>query len=134
MQEGLDSIAQSTGQLPEKMSLDNGYQSGSNLAALEQAGVDAYVAVDRGEKSHSEPLAESTRALCKADFSYDEPADCFHCNAWCWYNGNIIRQTLPLLSVNPGREQRTITTDGHEGRRSIGTGRLKAIYKRRKDC
>ena len=38
VQEGLDSIAQSTGQLPEKMSLDNGYQSGSNLAALEQAG------------------------------------------------------------------------------------------------
>ena len=41
VQEGLASIAQSTGQLPEKMSLDNGYQSGSNLAALEQAGVEA---------------------------------------------------------------------------------------------
>ena len=29
--------------------------------------------------AYSRPLAESTRALCKADFSYDEQADCFHC-------------------------------------------------------
>ena len=154
VQEGLDSIAQSTGQLPEKMSLDNGYQSGSNLAALEQAGVDAYVAVDRGEKSHSEPLADSTRALCKADFSYDEPADCFHCPGGqrlvLKYEGKDGNRCYQAEAAVCGRcpyyarccksrqgAGRTITTDGHEGLRRSMTKRMeqadsKAIYKRRK--
>ncbi len=79
MKEGLESIEKSAGQLPEKMSPDNGYQSGSNIEALEQAEVDTYVAADRGEKTHSDALDKSTRSLCKADFIYDEPADCFHC-------------------------------------------------------
>ena len=154
VKEGLESIEKSAGQLPEKMSLDNGYQSGSNLEALEQAEVEAYVAVDRGEKSHSEPLADSTRALCRADFIYDEQADCFHCPGG---------QRLPLKSQGKdgtrcyqaeaavcGRcpyydrccksrkgEGRTITTDSHEGLRRSMRERMeqadsKAIYKRRK--
>jgi transposase len=154
VKEGLESIEKSTGQLPEKMSLDNGYQSGSNLDALEQAGVEAYVALDRGEKSHNEPLDESTRPLCKADFIYDEQADCFHCPGG---------QRLPLKSHGKhgvrryqgeadvcGRcpyfdrccksgkgEGRTITTDSHEGLRRSMRERMeqadsKAIYKRRK--
>ena len=154
VQEGLASIAQSTGQLPEKMSLDNGYQSGSNLEALEQAGIEAYVAVDRGEKSHSEPLTESTRALCKADFSYDEPADCFHCPGGqrlvLKYEGKDGNRCYQAEAAVCGRcpyyarccksrqgAGRTITTDGHEGLRRSMTKRMeqadsKAIYKRRK--
>ena len=154
VQEGLESIAQSTGQLPEKMSLDNGYQSGSNLAALEQAGVEAYVAVDRGEKSHSEPLADSTRALSKADFSYDEQADCFHCPGGqrlvLKYEGKDGNRCYQAEAAVCGRcpyyarccksrqgAGRTITTDGHEGLRRSMTKRMeqadsKAIYKRRK--
>jgi len=38
-------IKDSTGQVPNKMSLDNGYASGNNFDALENAGVNAYVAV-----------------------------------------------------------------------------------------
>ncbi len=154
VKEGLESIEKSAGQLPEKMSLDNGYQSGSNLDALAQAGVEAYVAVDRGEKSHNEPLDETTRPLCKADFIYDEQADCFHCPGG---------QRLPLKSQGKngvqryqgeaevcGRcpyydrccksrqgEGRTITTDSHEGLRRRMRERMeqadsKEIYKRRK--
>ena len=152
--EGLESIEKSTGQLPEKMSLDNGYQSGSNLEALEQAGVEAYVAVDRGEKSHSEPLAESTRALCKADFSYDEQADCFHCpgdqrlvlkyegkdGTRCYQAEATVCGRCPYYNRCCKSRQgagRTITTDGHEGLRRSMTKRMeqadsKAIYKRRK--
>jgi len=75
VKEGLESIEKNAGKLPEKMSMDNGYQSGSNLAALEQADVEAYVAVERGEKSHSKRLADSTRHLGKADFIYNEQAN-----------------------------------------------------------
>jgi hypothetical protein len=53
------------------MSLDNGYQLGNNLEALEETGIEAYVAVDRGEKSHPAELEDSARQLVKADFRCD---------------------------------------------------------------
>ena len=152
---GLESIEKSAGQLPEKMSLDNGYQSGGNLDALEQAEVEAYVAVDRGEKSHSEPLDESTRPLCKADFIYDEQADCFDCpggqrlllksqvkeGARRFYQGKAdVCGRCPYYDrccQSRKGEARTITTDKHEGlrrhmRERMAQAEAKAIYKRRK--
>lgn len=48
--EALKAIQSATGdQLPEKMSLDNGYYSGTNLHVLEAAAIDSYVSVGRGE-------------------------------------------------------------------------------------
>ena len=76
---GLESIEDNAQTLPDTMSLDNGYQSGSNLEALEETGIDTYVAVDRGEKSHQAELEDSDRKLVKADFRYDEEHDCFNC-------------------------------------------------------
>lgn len=57
-------------QLPVRLSVDNGYWSGANLQALAQQGVDAYMATDKGEKSHKIPLEDSERKLVKADFQY----------------------------------------------------------------
>ena len=75
----LENLQAATGQLPSKMSLDNGYMSGDNLEVLNKAGVDAYIATDRGEKPGQSPLAESTRKLVKADFEYDASDDTFTC-------------------------------------------------------
>lgn len=72
-------LADTTGRLPDKMSMDNGYMSGDNLEALETAVVDAYIATDRGDKSGQMGLAESTRKVVKADFQYHESTDSFTC-------------------------------------------------------
>jgi len=79
VKQALKSIQENTGKLPEKMSVDNGYQSGDNLEAFEEAEIDAYVATNRGDKSHRETLEESERPLVKADFDYDKQSDCFTC-------------------------------------------------------
>jgi len=75
----LQQVEESTGQLPDKMSIDNGYMSGANLEALEGSSVDAYIATDKGEKRHKTPLSESQRRLVKADFEYDEISNSFTC-------------------------------------------------------
>jgi len=54
-------IKDSVGQVPDKMSLDNGYASGDNLKTKEKTCVDAYVAVDRDEKAHIQDLNSSER-------------------------------------------------------------------------
>jgi hypothetical protein len=77
----LDSIMTTTGQLPDKMTLDNGYMSGDNLETLEAEKVDSYVATDRTEKSGGSAVDESTRRLVKADFEYNESEDIFICPA-----------------------------------------------------
>jgi transposase len=71
--------AATDGRLPEKMSADNGYLSGDNLEALEDSGVDCYIATSKGEKKDETPLDESARKLVKADFEYDPKEDCFTC-------------------------------------------------------
>lgn len=38
------------------MTLDNGYQSGENLEALQQNQIEAYIPMVSGEKNHKEPL------------------------------------------------------------------------------
>lgn len=65
----------------DKMSLDNGYNSGSNLQSLEKSGIDAYVATDRQEKAAGADLETSDRKFVKADFTYDADADVFICPA-----------------------------------------------------
>jgi len=75
----LKQIQDVTGQLPEKMSLDNGYMTGNNLSAIEESPIDAYIATNKGEKSHKEALETSNRPLVKADFVYDEDSDSFTC-------------------------------------------------------
>ena len=75
----LQALQDSTGQLPRQISADNGYFSGSNLQAFEQAGVDACIATDKGEKTHQTPLNDSERKLVKADFIYDEAHNTFTC-------------------------------------------------------
>jgi len=74
---GLESIKENTGKLPDKMTLDNGYQSGKNLETLEQNQIEAYVPIDRNDKKPNESLEESNRSLVKADFIYDEEHDYF---------------------------------------------------------
>ena len=75
----LDEVEATTGRVPEKLSLDNGYYSGKNLQELSDREVEAYVATDRGEKADPVSLEESDRRLVKADFRYDEERDGFHC-------------------------------------------------------
>ncbi len=77
----IDAMLEVTGVLPSKFSLDNGYMSGDNLEALEEAELDAYVATDKGEKKNKTPLNESNRQLTKADFTYNEQEDHFICPA-----------------------------------------------------
>jgi len=154
VEEGLDSIEESAGKLPEKMSLDNGYHSGSNLDALEQADVDAYVAIDRGEKNHREALDDSKRQLCKADFIYDQEKDCFHCPGGKLltlkgtgksekrrYQGDVEDCSSCLYYERCGQsekgEARTISADSKEGLRQNMKAHMekeesKTIYKRRK--
>jgi len=79
LEPALEQVEKTTGQLPEKMSADNGYMSGDNLNGLEDKSVDAYIATDKGEKSNKTPLSGSQRRLVKADFEYDETTDSFSC-------------------------------------------------------
>lgn len=76
---GLASIEQNTGALPEKMSLDNGYHSGANLATLEKAGVDTYIPSGREGLSSDKASDDPQRRLQKSDFTYDKSADEFTC-------------------------------------------------------
>ena len=75
----LDEVEETSGRLPEKLSLDNGYYSGKNLQETSDRKVEAYIATDRGEKRGKGDLEESERRLVKADFRYDEERDGFHC-------------------------------------------------------
>jgi transposase len=75
----MQALQESTCRLPEILSADNGYWSGDNLQALEQSGTDAYLATDKGEKTHKIPLNSSERKLVKADFEYHEADNTFTC-------------------------------------------------------
>lgn len=75
----LNTLQETTGQLPSKMSFDNGYMSGDNLEAIEVAKLDAYVATDKCEKTSKILSDESERKLIKADFIYNKKDDFFTC-------------------------------------------------------
>jgi transposase len=87
----LEVIKETTGDLPDKMSLDNGYMSGDNLESFDGKDIDVYIATGKGEKKDQRPLDDSKRKTNKSDFIYDEDRDCFVCP-----QGN----TLELKSTN----------------------------------
>ena len=89
-------MQETTGQLPSKMSADNGYMSADNLEALKEVDLDTYLAINKGEKESKILLDESNRNLVKADFTYNEQDDCFICP-----DG----QTLPLKSTSKDGEK-----------------------------
>jgi len=75
----LKEIKETTGDLPDKMSLDNGYMSGDNLESFDGKDIDVYIATGKGEKRDQRPIEDSNRKIKKSDFIYDEDRDCFVC-------------------------------------------------------
>jgi len=61
------------------LTADNGYFPGGNLQALEHSSIDAYIATDKGEKTHKIPVDGSDRKLFKAGFDYCEADNTFTC-------------------------------------------------------
>ena len=150
----LEQVEETTGNLPDKLSADNGYMSGDNLDALDGSPVDAYIATDKGEKNNKVPLSESERKLTKADFDYNEQENTFTCPG-----GQILEMTK---SSKDGKQTyqgkaeicgncpykgrccqskngsaRTITSDDKEPlrqqmNRKMEEDSAKAIYKERK--
>ncbi|MDQ6961513.1 MAG: IS1182 family transposase [Mariprofundaceae bacterium] len=150
----LASIVENVGKLPDAMSLDNGYASGTNLEALDKSDMDAYVAVSRGEKVHKYGLDESKRSLVKADFIYNEEDDCFLCPGSQYLtlqheykNGNRVYQGkrsacescsfFTRCCKSKKGEARTINTDCFESHRRamrelMSQSHAKEMYKKRK--
>jgi len=87
----LEIMHEITGILPSKLSADNGYMSADNLEALENVGLEAYIATNKGEKKNKISLDESNRKITKVDFVYDEKNDFFTCP---------VGQTLELKNVS----------------------------------
>jgi transposase len=79
LEPALKSVEDSTGQLPDKLSMDNGYLSGNNLDYSQTSGVDTYIATNKGEKKNKITLNESQRKVIKSDFEYDETDNSFNC-------------------------------------------------------
>jgi len=151
----LKEIKEMTGELPEKMSLDNGYMSGANLEAFEGKEIDVYIATDKGEKTDSISIDNSNRNIIKSDFSYDEGRDCFICPAGLCLelkttgrDGKKIYQSNEAgcgVCIYKSRccsskkgAARTITTDDKEPLRQEMNKKMeqessKEIYKKRKE-
>ena len=154
LEPALKALQDSTGQLPEQLSADNGYLSGDNLQALEQSGTDAYIATDKGEKTHKIPLDGSDRKLVKADFDYDEADNTFTCpegqvltmkresqdGSRVYQGSSEVCTDCPLHNRCCQSEKgaaRTITTDNKEPLRQqmntkMATEAAKIIYGKRK--
>ena len=150
----LQALQESTDRLPEKLSADNGYWSGGNLQALEQSGTDAYLATDKGEKTHKLPLASSDRKLVKADFDFHEAVNTFTCpegqvltmkresqdGSRVYQGSSEVCADCPLQSrccQSAKGEPRTITTDDKEPLRQQMNVKMeqqasKDIYSKRK--
>ena len=150
----LDEMEETSGGLPEKLSLDHGYYSGKNLQELSDRKVEAYVATDRGEKLGKGGLEESDRRLVKADFRYDEEQDGFHCPGGqlltlktARAQGQRVYQGAAEVCVScryyrrccrsKSGAARTITSDGKEPLRRAMNERMsqpesRTVYARRK--
>ena len=150
----LEEIKETTDNLPDKMSLDNGYMSGDNLEAFDGNDIDVYVATGKGEKKDQRPIEDSNRKIKKSDFNYDEDKDCFICPAGYALelkrksnDGNKVYQavkaecdTCPYkarcCSSKKG-EPRTINSDDKEPLRQRMNEKMeqessKEVYKKRK--
>lgn len=154
LEPALEALRDVTGRLPDQMSMDNGYWSGDNLQAVEQSGVDVYIATDKGEKTHKIALEESDRKLVKADFEYHEGDNTFTCpngqtlvmkqeskDGSRVYQGDaVVCADCPFHSRCCQSEKgaaRTLTTDDKEPlcqkmNDKMETESAKAIYGRRK--
>ena len=150
----LQALKDTTDRLPEKLSADNGYGSGDNLQALEQSGIDAYIATDKGEKTHKIALDSSERKLVKADFDYREADNTFTCpegqvltmkresqdGSRVYQGSSEVCADCPLHSrccQSAKGEARTITTDDKEPLRQqmnskMATEAAKVVYGKRK--
>jgi hypothetical protein len=65
-----------TDKLPEKASLGSGYRTSDNISAIENAGIDGYIATRKGEKDNSK---DTDKKIGKQNFSYDSEKDIFIC-------------------------------------------------------
>jgi len=150
----LERIQETMGELPDKMSLDNGYMSGANLEALDEAEVDAYVATGREDKKDIRPVEDCSREIKKSDFEYDEDKDCFTCPGGqtlelksTGKDGKLVyqaeRQVCERCAYrnrcckSQKGEARTITTDDKEPQRQKMKEKMeqedsKKTYKKRK--
>jgi len=151
----LKEIGETTGRLPEKMSLDNGYLSGANLESFEGTGIDVYIATGKGEKVDPDSLDKTKRDIKKSDFSYDDETDSFICPAGQRVelktrgkDGTKIYQAnkaeCDICVYKPGcckskkGEARTIKTDDKESLREEMREKMekessKEIFKKRKE-
>ena len=150
----IEEIEETTGGLPDKMSLDNGYMSGDNLEAFDGKDIDVYMATGKGEKTDQQPVEDSNRKIKKSDFIYDGEKDCFVCPAGHTLNlkrasndGKKIYQAVKTdcdvcyykarcCSSTKG-EPRTINSDDKEPLRQKMNEKMeqessKEIYKKRK--
>ena len=93
----VEEIEETTGGLPDKMSLDNGYMSGDNLEAFDGKDIDVYMATGKGEKKDQRPIEDSNRKIKKSDFIYDEEKDCFVCPAG--YTLNLKRERAMVSNL-----------------------------------
>jgi hypothetical protein len=154
LEPGQKAIQDKAGRLPEQLSADNGYFSGNNLQALEQRDINAYLATDKGEKTHKIPLANSDRKLIKADFDYHETDNTFTCpegqiltmkresqdGSRVYQGSSEVCATCPLHSrccQSVKGEARTISTDNKEPlrqqmNRKMAKEPAKVIYAKRK--
>lgn len=151
---GLEEIKETTGDLPDKMSVDNGYMSGNNLEAFEGKEIDVYIATGKGEKKDHRDIEDSNRKIKKFDFSYDEDKDCFVCPAGHTLelkretsDGKKVYQVVKAecdscpykarCCTSKKGEPRTINTDDKEPLRQKMNEKMeqessKEIYKKRK--
>ena len=147
-------IEETTGDLPDKMSLDNGYMSGKNLEAFEGKEIDVYIAPGKGEKKDQRPIDDSNRMINKSDFSYDEDKDCFVCpegrTLELQRDGSDGKKVYKAVKAqcdvcsyksrccgSKKGEPRTVTTDDKEPLRQAMIEKMeqessKEIYKKRK--
>jgi len=153
----LNEIEETTGNHPEKCSIDNGYFSGANLRTLSETEIDVYMATGKGE---GEPLIdeefdlEAKGKLHKRHFTYHSETDSFTCpvghslklksqkkDGTRTYKGEktlcaACRYQSICCSSKKG-EARSIETDNYEGLRQSMREKMshedsKEIYKKRK--
>jgi hypothetical protein len=150
----LQEIKDTTGKLPDMMSLDNGYMSGGNLEALNITDIDAYIATGKGDAGKEEFPDNREHGIKKSQFAYDAEVDCFVCPAGHALelkssagDGKKIYQAQSgdchgcscrdMCCKSKDGSGRTITTDDKEPLRQAMFEKMKQeesqkIYKRRK--
>ncbi|MCP4567525.1 MAG: IS1182 family transposase [FCB group bacterium] len=151
---GLEEIRETIGELPSRMSLDNGYMSGANLSEMAGTEIDAYIATGREDKKDRRPLEDCDRKLKKPDFTYDADKDIFVCPASHTLRCKSVSEDGKKVYRAPREacadcgyrnrcckskkgEPRTITTDKYEPLRQEMIEKMerqssKDVYKKRK--